>query len=145
MMLERMNDGRFWYEVAPVDAVGLILKGDEGPLNDTGETCPWPWDPQQLVGAPIGQYHCEYCGAMVVAGVRHLDARDTGRPVDGLHSALAGDVRWLLARVSSLEAELSALRAMRARAEDVRENPFGMTDKHQAVCKRTVEYILEGK
>jgi len=28
-------------------------------------------DPQALVGAPIGMYHCPCCGAMVVAGVPH--------------------------------------------------------------------------
>lgn len=47
----------------------------EGPLNSMGEECPWPWDPQQLVGAPMGQYHCPYCGDMVLAGMMHVDFR----------------------------------------------------------------------
>jgi hypothetical protein len=27
--------------------------------------------PEKLLGAPIGQYHCPDCGAMVLAGVEH--------------------------------------------------------------------------
>ena len=49
------------------------------PLNEEGQRCPWPWEPQQLVGAPLGQYHCGYCGAMVMAGVPHLDYRPEER------------------------------------------------------------------
>ncbi len=44
------------------------------PLNENGEPCPWPREPQQMTG-PLGQYHCRYCGAMVLAGVRHVDYR----------------------------------------------------------------------
>lgn len=29
-----------------------------------------------LKGQPIGMYHCPYCGAMVLAGQRHLDYAD---------------------------------------------------------------------
>lgn len=47
------------------------------PLNEEGERCPWPWDPQRLAGAPLGQYHCPYCGAMVMAGIEHVDYADT--------------------------------------------------------------------
>lgn len=43
------------------------------PKNENDEVCPWPWGPQQLVGVPLGQYHCEYCGAMCVAGMEHPD------------------------------------------------------------------------
>lgn len=28
-------------------------------------------NPEKLAGAPIGQYHCPDCGAMVIAGLRH--------------------------------------------------------------------------
>ena len=28
--------------------------------------------PELLKGAPIGQYHCPGCGAMVLAGVKHF-------------------------------------------------------------------------
>lgn len=43
------------------------------PVNEMGMPCPWPVDPWFLYGAPLGQYHCPYCGAMVLAGYRHLD------------------------------------------------------------------------
>jgi hypothetical protein len=65
-----------WHDIAPADAVDIDLSERldiTAPLNEAGERCPWPWDPQQLAGAPIGQYHCGYCGAMVLAGVPHLD------------------------------------------------------------------------
>lgn len=29
--------------------------------------------PEELLGEPIGMYHCPDCGAMVVAGVPHPD------------------------------------------------------------------------
>lgn len=74
-----MPDVRSWFDIAPADAVSLDL--DEhpeitAPLNEAGERCPWPWEPQQLVGVPLGQYHCGYCGAMVIAGVSHVDYRE---------------------------------------------------------------------
>lgn len=65
-----------WRDIKPEDAIGIDLSvrlDIEAPLNEMGERCPWPWDPQQLVGAPLGQYHCPYCGAMVIAGVEHID------------------------------------------------------------------------
>jgi hypothetical protein len=65
-----------WQDIAPRDAVGLDLSKRldiTAPLNENGERCPWPWEPQQLVNAPIGQYRCGYCEAMVVAGFEHLD------------------------------------------------------------------------
>jgi len=69
---------RHWSEIAPENATDLNLHEDmsiEAPLNEAGERCAWPWEPQQLVGVPLGQYHCEWCGAMVVAGVPHPDYR----------------------------------------------------------------------
>lgn len=69
-----------WSDISPKDAVGIELPWTapdgtvvEGPMNEVGERCPWPWDPQQLAGAPIGQYHCPYCGGMQMAGVPHLE------------------------------------------------------------------------
>lgn len=68
-----------WYDIEPKDAVDIVLPWNgpdgtiEGPLNEMGERCPWPWDPQQLKGAPIGQYHCPYCGGMQLAGIPHVD------------------------------------------------------------------------
>lgn len=76
-----------WQDIAPVDAVNIKLpftKPDgtviEGPVADGYEDtprCPWPWDPQQLVDAPLGQYHCPYCGSMVMAGMEHIDYEET--------------------------------------------------------------------
>jgi hypothetical protein len=62
-----------WRTISPKDASEMDLTERldvSAPRNENGERCPWPWDPQQLKG---GQYHCPYCGAMVLAGVYHLD------------------------------------------------------------------------
>lgn len=67
-----------WFDIDPKDATELNLhvRTDiTAPLNEVGERCPWPWEPQQLADRPIGQYHCPYCMAMVVAGMPHLDYR----------------------------------------------------------------------
>jgi hypothetical protein len=65
-----------WHDIEPADAVSLNLRERldiQAPLNELGERCPWPWDPQQLKGVPMGQYHCPYCDAMVLAGLPHPD------------------------------------------------------------------------
>lgn len=70
-----------WFDIEPADAVDINLttRSDvTAPLNEAGERCPWPWEPQQLIGVPLGQYHCLYCGAMVIAGVRHVDYSEDG-------------------------------------------------------------------
>lgn len=74
---------RNWQEIGPEEALDIVLPRDDihGPLNELGEPCPWPWEPQQLVGAPLGQYRCPYCSAMVVAGMSHIDYRtESGEP-----------------------------------------------------------------
>jgi hypothetical protein len=30
-----------------------------------------PFEPEHLIGVPLGQFHCDCCGEMVVAGVPH--------------------------------------------------------------------------
>lgn len=68
-----------WYNIDPGDAVDIdcTTRPDlDPPVNEAGEVCPWPWDPQQLGGQPLGQYHCPYCLAGVVAGIMHLDYRE---------------------------------------------------------------------
>ncbi|MCM6777899.1 hypothetical protein NDR87_31625 [Nocardia sp. CDC159] len=67
-----------WSEIDPADATNITLPHPdiEGPIDQNGEPCPWPWEPQQLVGAPFGQYHCPYCGSMVLAGLPHPDWRN---------------------------------------------------------------------
>lgn len=69
-----------WHDIPPEAAVNIVLPvGDiEGPYNENGEPCPWPWEPQQLIGAPMGMYHCGYCAAMCIAGVQHPDYRFDG-------------------------------------------------------------------
>lgn len=67
-----------WQDITPEDAAGQKIDLTErlditAPLNENGERCPWPWEPQQLVGAPLGQYRCPYCYAMCVAGMEHFD------------------------------------------------------------------------
>jgi hypothetical protein len=66
---------KHWTTIEPADAVDIVLPCDDikGPLNSLGKPCSWPWEPQQLVGAPLGQYHCGFCGEMVVAGIAHPD------------------------------------------------------------------------
>jgi hypothetical protein len=69
---------RMWFDIAPADAIDIVLPHDDiqGPYNEMGEPCPWPWDPPQLKGAPMGMYHCPYCGAMCMAGMDHPDYRE---------------------------------------------------------------------
>jgi len=84
-----------WWEITPEDAVEIRLpaEGIVGPMNEMGEECPWPWEPQMLSRAPMGQYHCNYCGAMAVAGVPHPDYRDHFSPdcEAAKHDACSGD------------------------------------------------------
>jgi hypothetical protein len=75
-----MSEPRRWQDIEPKDAVNINLAEDHtitAPLNQAGERCPWPWEPQQLTGAPLGLYHCPYCGAMVLAGMEHVDYGET--------------------------------------------------------------------
>lgn len=68
-----------WQDIAPVDAVSIDCRTRPDlnpPRNENGEVCPWPWEPGQLVGAPLGQMHCSYCGAMCMAGEPHFDWSD---------------------------------------------------------------------
>ena len=69
------TESRHWSTICPQNAVDIILPREDitGPVNEQGEACPWPWQPQQLVGAAMGQYHCAYCGAMSIAGLPHPD------------------------------------------------------------------------
>lgn len=68
-----------WQDIRPQDAGDIDCRTRPDlnpPINELGEVCPWPWEPQQLVGAPMGQYHCSYCGGMNVAGMSHVDWRN---------------------------------------------------------------------
>jgi hypothetical protein len=83
---------RSWTEIEPRNAVDIVLPTDDiiGPINELGEPRPWPWEPQQLVGASFGQYHCGYCGGMQMAGLPHLDW--TGAPPEEGGPAVAPEV-----------------------------------------------------
>jgi hypothetical protein len=74
---------RHFAEISVSEAVNYKLPHPDivGPLTSMGEPCPWPWDPIQLKGQPIGQYHCPYCGEMVIAGIDHIDYREEGDDV----------------------------------------------------------------
>jgi hypothetical protein len=39
--------------------------------------------PEMLLGQPLGQYHCPYCGDMQVAGMMHLPPEEQWMPVAG--------------------------------------------------------------
>lgn len=64
-----------WTTILPANATAIVLPHPDiqGPYTSTGEECPWPWEPIQLKGAPMGMYHCGYCGEMVMAGEHHID------------------------------------------------------------------------
>lgn len=68
---------RKWWDIPPAEMANVELPrpGLVGPLTTEGDPCPWPWEPIQLKGRPIGQYHCSYCGEMVIAGTHHPDYR----------------------------------------------------------------------
>jgi hypothetical protein len=77
-----------WQDISPKDAAEQLIdcrtRPDlNPPVNENGEVCPWPWEPQQLVGVPLGQYRCDYCNAMCVAGMEHLDYSPTRHPLIG--------------------------------------------------------------
>lgn len=66
------------------------------PRNELGEECPNPIEPLLLAGAPMGQYHCNYCGGMQLAGTPHMDWRPEDFmeiPEDALHGE-SGEVSW---------------------------------------------------
>jgi hypothetical protein len=76
-MTERLKWTDFTPEQAIEQGLDLSVRTDiDAPLNDAGERCPWPWHPEALTDAPTGQYHCLYCGAMCIAGIRHPDYRN---------------------------------------------------------------------
>jgi len=122
-------------KIDPRDAVDIALPqpGIYGPSNEEGEPCTWPWEPVQLKGVPMGMYHCGYCGAMVIAGMEHMDYRN----IDERYAAyVAGEevkmdgrvvkykhLRRTRSRIDETKAwahtELSSLHQIRASGWDV--------------------------
>lgn len=74
-LLSERDSKRPWYEIEPKDACDIKFPNPTfwGPLTEYGGECVWPWEPQQLVGVPLGQYRCPYCNAMCMAGIPHAD------------------------------------------------------------------------
>lgn len=89
-----------WYDIEPADATHLNLLTDthiEGPLAEDGTVCPWPWEPQQYgPDVPMGMFHCQYCGSMVVAGMRHVDYRDLENDLEAALADVKDDTDGLV-------------------------------------------------
>jgi hypothetical protein len=66
-----------WQDIDPADAKDIDLrKRDDiiAPLNEAGQRCPWPWEPQQRdPGEPGTLFKCPHCGAHVFSGEEHVD------------------------------------------------------------------------
>lgn len=80
--VHKARAGQYWWDITPVNAMKLDLHKRHdivAPLNELGERCPWPWDPQQLAGVADTLYPCWYCGAICVAGAPHRTYETTGQ------------------------------------------------------------------
>jgi len=68
-----------WDTIPPEHAVGLDLSTDsdiQGPVNEHGVVCPWPWEVQQQT-FQVGSLHtCSHCGSVGTPGLPHQDHRD---------------------------------------------------------------------
>lgn len=53
-------------------ALAIIEAGVEWGEYHGKKRKPCPENPVLLAGCPIGQYHCPYCGMMVLAAIPHL-------------------------------------------------------------------------
>jgi len=52
------------------------LTDDEVDVLIASDSC--PYEPERLVGCPIGMFHCPLCGEMVLAGLPHPRVTDEG-------------------------------------------------------------------
>lgn len=69
--------GLIYFSLVEENKGGYRLPYADPGIDGPGTQCQFPLDPLALVGQPIGQYHCPYCGSMVMAGVPHLDYAET--------------------------------------------------------------------
>ena len=53
---------------AMVGRINLLSDQEVKELVDN-DKC--PFDPELMVGVPMGQFHCQVCGEMVLAGLSH--------------------------------------------------------------------------
>lgn len=42
-----------------------------------------PFEPEHLIGVPMGMFHCEVCGDMVMAGITHPRRMEETMPLPG--------------------------------------------------------------
>jgi hypothetical protein len=42
-----------------------------------------PFEPEHMIGVPLGMFHCDVCGEMVVAGVGHPRRMGEAEPLPG--------------------------------------------------------------
>jgi hypothetical protein len=79
-------------------ALSLVQEDDGWRLpysEGDDEFCEFPLDPLLMTGQPIGQYHCPFCGSMVVAAFPHPDYGpdfyDDLEDIDVLHMGVIGE------------------------------------------------------
>lgn len=42
-----------------------------------------PFEPEHMIGVPLGMFHCEVCGEMVLAGAPHVRRMEEQTPLPG--------------------------------------------------------------
>ncbi len=65
-MTEQTNSVTLYNEM--VDKINAMSKEELDTLI-AQDKC--PFQPEHLIGVPIGMFHCDVCGEMVIAGVPH--------------------------------------------------------------------------
>lgn len=53
---------------ANVEKINAMSKEQLWQMFQSGEC---PYEPEHLIGVPLGMFHCEVCGRMIVAGMPH--------------------------------------------------------------------------
>lgn len=67
-----------WTLIEDEDTHGLDLRNDrhiQGPLNNLGFLCPWPWEVGNADFDPDVTHECSYCGQQSTPGMEHPDYR----------------------------------------------------------------------
>ncbi len=63
-----MNDAQL---SAYNEMIGKINEMNQADLDILVAADQCPFEPQHLLGVPMGMFHCEVCGEMIVAGLKH--------------------------------------------------------------------------
>lgn len=74
MALSRENLRAYNEMIARINAM------DDAALVALVEADACPFEPQHLIGVPLGMFHCEVCGDMVCAGFAHPRRKDMDPP-----------------------------------------------------------------